>query len=493
MDHVIFAPRRLLAGMATLLLLTGCASSLNRPYESPASQLPAQYSYDSSSAAKESPASSDAWWKNFNDPELDRLIAQALLRNNNLAAATLRVRRAQLQAGLADQQLRPQFSGNANVGASRRLESNTASTRSNSVNLGASYELDLWNKLGSQRDLARWEALATAQDRESTALTLVATTAQLYWRLGFLNQRLASNALSIAYARTTFDLVQTQYRAGAVSGLEVAEARQALASQQASQAQLQQQAVEAVTALALLFDTAPGNFRADSSMPPGELPAGSTPLSSAVWRLPQSLPDTTLPGVDAGLPVQLLGRRPDLRAAELRVRESFTRIDATRASYYPALTLTGSLGSSSTALLQVLQNPVASLGLGLSLPFLQRTQMKLNIQVSEAQYDEAVVNFRQTLYSALGDVDNALSGRQQFARQAELLAESLAAARQAERLYEVRYRAGAAPLKAWLDAQEKRRSAEIAVADNRLSRLNNHVGLYQALGGDAVPLPGAAR
>jgi NodT family efflux transporter outer membrane factor (OMF) lipoprotein len=326
----------------------------------------------------------------------------------------------------------------------------------------------LWNKLGSQREVARWEAMASEQDRQSTRLALVATTARLYWQLAFVNQRLAANTQSIGYAQTTYQLVQMQYRAGAASGLEVAEAQQALASQQASQSALQQQAVEARTALALLLDSAPGSQAVSN---PATLPAGE------------------LPALQAGLPASLLARRPDLRAAELRLRESFTRIDATRASYYPALSLTGSLGTSSAQLTNLLQNPVAALGLGVTLPFLQRTNMQLSIKVSETQYEEAVINFRQTLYTALGDVDNALSSRQQLAQQAARLQESLQAARTAERLYEARYRAGAAALKAWLDAQEKRRSTDIALADNRLARLNSQLALYQALGGDAEPTP----
>jgi NodT family efflux transporter outer membrane factor (OMF) lipoprotein len=402
----------------------------------------------------------------LNDPVLDQLVADVLARNNNLAAATIRVRRAQLQAGLADQALQPALAGSASMGTRRSLEGDASSTRSSGVTLSASYEIDLWNKLGSQREVARWEALASEQDRQSTRLALVATTARLYWQLAFVNQRLAANTQSIGYAQTTYQLVQTQYRAGAASGLEVAEAQQALASQQASQSALQQQAVEARTALALLLDSAPGSQEVSN---------------------PAALPGGELPALQAGLPASLLARRPDLRAAELRLRESFSKIDATRASYYPALSLTGSLGTSSAQLTNLLQNPVAALGLGVTLPFLQRANMQLSIKVSETQYEEAVVNFRQTLYTALGDVDNALSSRQQLALQAIRLEESLQAARTAERLYEARYRAGAAALKAWLDAQEKRRSADIALADNRLARLNSQLALYQALGGDAEP------
>jgi NodT family efflux transporter outer membrane factor (OMF) lipoprotein len=460
--------RRPLA-LAALLMLGGCASTFNALFRTPALKIPAQYTQDSAVSMPVTPATDGTpWWTRLNDPVLDQLVAEVLARNNNLAAATIRVRRAQLQAGLADRALQPALAGSASTGARRSLESDATSARSSGVTLSASYEIDLWNKLGSQREVARWEALASEQDRQSTRLALIATTARLYWQLAFVNQRLAASTQSIGYAQTTYQLVQTQYRAGAASGLEVAEAQQALAGQQASQSALQQQAVEARTALALLLDNAPGSQAASN---------------------PAALPSGDLPALQAGLPASLLARRPDLRAAELRLRQSFTRIDATRASYYPALSLTGSLGTSSTQLTNLLQNPVAALGLGVSLPFLQRANMQLNIQVSETQYEEAVLNFRQTLYTALGDVDNALSLRQQLALQAARLQESLQAARTAERLYEVRYRAGAAALKAWLDAQEKRRSADIALADNRLSRLNNQLALYQALGGDAEPTP----
>ena len=460
--------RRPLA-LAALLMLGGCASTFNSLFRTPALKIPAQYTQDSAVSMPVTPATDGTpWWTRLNDPVLDQLVAEVLARNNNLAAATIRVRRAQLQAGLADQALQPALAGSASMGTRRSLEADASSSRSSGVTLSASYEIDLWNKLGSQREVARWEALASEQDRQSTRLALIATTARLYWQLAFVNQRLAASTQSIGYAQTTYQLVQTQYRAGAASGLEVAEAQQALAGQQASQSALQQQAVEARTALALLLDNAPGSQAASN---------------------PAALPSGDLPALQAGLPASLLARRPDLRAAELRLRQSFTRIDATRASYYPALSLTGSLGTSSTQLTNLLQNPVAALGLGVSLPFLQRANMQLNIQVSETQYEEAVLNFRQTLYTALGDVDNALSARQQLAQQAARLEESLQAARTAERLYEARYRAGAAALKAWLDAQEKRRSADIALADNRLARLNNQLALYQALGGDAEPTP----
>jgi NodT family efflux transporter outer membrane factor (OMF) lipoprotein len=416
-------------------------------------------------------AEGGAWWRNFNDPVLTGLVEGALARNNDLAAAAIRVRRAQYQAGLSEDQLFPQLGGSANVTRTRTLSGERLTTRNNTAELTVSYEVDLWGKLSRQRDAAQWEALATEQDRQSAALSLVGTAATLYWQTAFINQRIASSEESIAYARKTQDLVRAQYAAGGASALEMAEAEQTVASQQAAHALLVQARVEYANALAILFDGPPERTMAD----------------------PARLPRYPLPDARAGVPAELLGRRPDLRAAELRLREALATVDATRASFYPPLTLTGALGSASPTLSDILRNPIGSLGAGLTLPFLQWNQMQLNIKISKADYEERVVNFRQSLYQAMADVENALSNRAQLALQAAQLDASLSAARQAERLYEVRYRAGAVPLKDWLDAQEKRRTAEIARDENMLNRLVNQVTVYQALGGDdAAALAGGA-
>ncbi len=135
------------------------------------------------------------------------------------------------------------------------------------------------------------------------------------------------------------------------------------------------------------------------------------------------------------------------------------------------------------SLIEVVKNPYAALGAALTLPFIQWNTMKLNVEISKTDYEEAVVNFRQTLYSALSDVENALSARTYYAEEGKQLEESLALARRAEQLVEVRYRAGSTALQSWLDAQESWRDAERALSVVRLSQLKNCMTLYQALGG----------
>jgi len=447
-------------------LLSGCSGLLPRSqYTQPEMSLPQKW--QEASVTGTTVVNGEQWWRDFNDPTLNGLVERALKTNNNLAAAAIKVRRAQLNAQLTDTNLTPSITVGANSSYSRDLK-NRVDTRSSDVTASASYELDLWGKLASARDASRWEAEATESDRKSTALALIGTVATDYWQIAYLNDRIATAEASIVYAEKILELVEVKYRFGAVSALDQVQARQTLATQRAQLTQLLQQRTEARNALAILFDQSSEKAVAER----------------------QKLPEGPLPTVSAGLPASLLAQRPDLLAAEQRLRKFLANTDSTRASYYPSFTLTGTLGSSSTSLLQVLQNPYAALGAGLTLPFIQWNTMKLNVEISKTEYEEAVVNFRQTLYTALSDVENALSARRRYEEESRQLEESLSLARKAEELVEVRYRAGSTALQSWLDAQESRRSAEKSLADNRLNRFKNCMTLYQALGG-AMTVPSA--
>lgn len=448
--------RRAAALAGTLALLSGCTSA-SRNAPPPAPELPAQWA---GPVARQASATPDGWWRRFGDPMLDRLIDDALRTNNDLAAAAIRVYRAQLQAGLADTNLTPNVTLGATGNASRTLDTHQT-RRTSGVTATLGYELDLWGKLAAQRDAARWELEATQADRDAARLALIGTTAALYWQLAYLNQQIAFGDANIAYAERTLKLVQSRHAAGATSGLDLAQAERNLTALRADQTQLIQQRTENRNALAILF--------------------GRPPQRQAAER--DALPDTPLPEVAAGVPAELLGRRPDLRAAEFRLRESLANVDVTRTSFYPTFTLTGSVGTASTSLERVLQNPVATLGLGLALPFIQWNTMQLQIKVSKSQYEEAVVNFRQSLYRALGEVENALAARVQLDAEADERGRALALARRAETLAKARFAAGATGVQPWLDEQQRLRDAQSALARNQLGRLNNRMNLYQVLGG----------
>jgi NodT family efflux transporter outer membrane factor (OMF) lipoprotein len=455
------------------VLLVGCAL-IRTHYATPPLVIPAQWQQATVIPAKagiqpnelatNTIPSHSPWWHAFQDPELDALIDRALQRNADLAAAAIRVRRAQLEAQLASNQLFPTVSADVSARETRTLYAPRYTAKSAGGSLAASYEIDLWGRLSSVSESARWEAKASEQDRESTVLSLVGTIMRLYWQSAYLSQLVDSSEQSIAYAEQTLRLIQTQYRAGEVTELEVVEAHRSLEAQLAGHSELLQQQSETANALALLFNTAPEQRQLVGL---------------------RDLNHVSLPDVAAGLPANLLSHRPDVRAAELRLRETLAGVDATRASFYPTFSLTGGLGTGGTSLADVLRNPIGSLGASVILPLLQWRDLKYTVGISKIQFEEATIEFRKTLYQALCDVENALTAREQLAVQNDALTNTLEDAQRAEHLTEVRYRAGAVALTAWLDAQEVRRNAQNALARNRLNQLANQVTLYQVLGGDA--------
>ena len=465
----------------SMLILAGCSSLSEVTYTQPDMAMPNQWGVATSAVSQtQLSATNDdktraeilaktGWWKNFDDPQLNLLIAKALETNNDLAAATIKVRQAQLTAGLAEDALYPDLSAGSDTSISRQFDSqdnnsNGDINRSFGLEAGISYELDLWGKLGHDYDAAKWEALATLEDRESTALSLIGTTATLYWQAVYYQQRLDIAQASIDYAQLTLDLVDVQYASGSTSSLEVNEARSNLESQRAAVTQIEQSLTETKNALSILFN-----------QPPSDITITRT-----------ALPSGFLPTIPEGLPADLLERRPDVRAAELRLRESVEELNSVKTSLLPTISLTSTLGSSSDQLRNLLSNPIGALGASLALPFLNWNEGQLNIKVSEAEYEQAITEFRQTTYQAMADVENALSARTNYDRRAERLEAALRASANAERIYEARFRSGAVAMQDWLDSQEDRRTAEEAVIDNQLERITNLITLYQALGGDAV-------
>ncbi|MEQ1324191.1 efflux transporter outer membrane subunit [Acinetobacter soli] len=445
--------------------LVGCAAVVKTPYHAPAVQTPSSFQYDKTQAASNYANYADRWWTLFGDTQLNQLVDQVIAKNTDLAVAGITLRQARLKAGLAADQQGPRV--NSSVSTSQNIDVNSGDRSSNglSLNAGVSYELDLFGKLARQTEAAKWEALATAQDLQATAQTLIGTTTKLYWQLAYLNESLSTAQQSLATSEKLYSLVNTQYQAGAVSGLDLTQAEQSVQSQKANLSQIQQSLVETRTALAVLLHI---------------------PVQQLNIQEPQRLPQVNLPQIQAGLPASILSRRPDLRAAELRLRETLATKDATTASYYPSISLTGSLGSSSTSLTELIKNPVLALGANLSLPFLQYNDMKKNIAISQLDYEKAIIQYRQTLYQAFADVENALSARTELNQQVQFQQRNLELAEKAERLTDVRYRNGAIALKNVLDQQQTTRTARLSLVNTKQSQYNAYVTLMQALGGSPI-------
>ncbi|WP_086980734.1 efflux transporter outer membrane subunit [Vibrio aphrogenes] len=451
--------KTLLSLVVSALLLTGCGALTRTDYEAPPVQVPEQWQQQHVAGD----VKMDPWWHAFHDATLNHYIDQALQTNNDLAVATFTVQKARLQMGLTKDDLYPQFSSTTSAGVSKPLNGGD-SQESYSTGLSVSYELDLWGKISADVDEARWSALASLEDRESTAQSLVATTASLYWQIGYLKQRIALSHSDVADAQKTLDLIARQYQLGAVSQLDVLEAKRTLASLQAQQSQYQQQLIEANNAFAILFNQPPMD------------------MSSKV----EQLPDLELPNVASGIPADLLIRRPDVKAAIYDIKSTLAGKDSADLEYLPTFTLTGALGGSSEALKDLLSDPIGSLGADLTLPFLQWNDMQNNKAIADVEYQSAIVSYRQVLYSAFQDVENALSAREQLIYQRARLQEQYDAAEQAEKIYIARYKYGSITIMELLESQENTRDAKAALLENRYNQFVAQVALYQSLGGQDV-------
>lgn len=463
-----------LTKLASALLLgsslVGCAAVVKTPYQQPAINMPGSFQNNKVLSQQiHADILADQWWTLFKDPQLNNLVNEVLAQNTDLAVAGISLQQARIQARQAQSQQGVRV-GDAGLTTRRSFDLKDGDSSSSfGINYpGLSYELDLFGKLANQTEAARWEALASEEDLQATAQSLIGTTAQLYWQLAYLNERYSVVQQNLATAQKTYDLVRVQYRAGAVSGLDLTQAEQAIQSQQATLSQIEQQRVETRTGLAVLLHM---------------------PVQQLAIQEPSRLPNIQLPSIQADLPASLLSRRPDLRATELRLRKALANKDANKASYYPSISLTGNLTTgigSSTSLSNALKNPVATLGAGLTLPFLQWNDMKRDLQVNELEYEKAIIQYRQTMYEAFADVENALSNRTELTKQVALQQRNVELAERTERLTEVRYRNGAVALKNLLDAQETTRNARLSLVQTRQNQYNAYVTLMQALGGSPI-------
>ncbi|MBR7630683.1 efflux transporter outer membrane subunit [Aeromonas popoffii] len=400
------------------------------------------------------------WWQGFHDPALDQLVEAVLAANPDMQVAGLRLRSALLGSDLADTNLTPSVNASLDANGNKDLKTGKAtSTMGPSLNL--SYEVDLWGRLASVRDQASWEAQASAQDLAAIRLTLIGKALEQYWQLAYLGSAISLGERQLAnYARTE-QLTQVKYQAGAVTRLDLVQASQQKAGKQAELSALLVQQEQARNGLRLLLGRSSG------------------PLEFA----PTALTTAPVPSLAVGIPADVLARRPDVRAAELRLRKTLAKGDEIRTSFYPTLSLTGRASTTSDTLTQVLQNPVGTLGATLALPFLEYNKTRISIASSELDYQIAEAEFRKQLYIALGEVEDGLAARHHGEQRLTYLAEQRTFAKEAERLAKARFQAGATGVRDWLDEQNRLWDAELALLKQQQEQLNTMARIYKALGG----------
>jgi multidrug efflux system outer membrane protein len=408
------------------------------------------------------------WWKAFNDPALDDLVGRALAANQSLAAAAARVEQARAAAGIARSSYLPSVGLNPSVNRARTSETTdnrfpVAETTTYRASIDASWELDLFGRIRRLNEGARAEAAASAADFENVRLTLTAEVAASYFSLRALDRETAIVADGIALRRKALELVNSRRTNAAATDFDVARAEAELASTEADAAALANRRAALQNALAVLLGEAAPSFN----------------LSTLNTQL------STIPAVPAGLPAELLERRPDVAAAESALAAANARIGVAKAAFFPAISLTGSFGQASGDIDRLFNTDsrLWSIGPSLYLPIFQGGRNRANLARSRAAFDENVALFRQRVLVAFREVQDALTATQLLADQASAQDRAVAAARRAGELAQTRYDAGYVNYFEVIDAQRTVLTAERASAQLSAQRLVNSVGLIKALGG----------
>jgi multidrug efflux system outer membrane protein len=407
------------------------------------------------------------WWEVFDDDPLKALIEEALRSNYDLRTATWRVEEFRARAGIARSQLFPQIDYNGSWTRTRQSALITgapalAPYSYYDVNLGASWEIDLWGRIRRLSEASLAQFLATEEARRGVLLSVVSEVAEAYFELRMLDARLEIDKRTTEAFQGTYDLFSRQSAGGIASQLEVARAEAALNTAAATVPNVERQIVAQENLLCFLL-----------GRNPGPIPRGA---SLTEQRIP--------PEVPAGLPSALLERRPDVRQAEQQLVSANANVGAALASFFPTISLTGSYGAVSSDVSALFPaGKTWSFTAGLTGPLFHGLALKNQYEANLALFEEAKSQYESTVTNAFGEVSTALVAHQKLADAEERLARSVAAYQEAVSLANMRYVSGLSSYVEVLDAQQQLFPAEIALAQLRFDRLANFVELYKALGG----------
>jgi NodT family efflux transporter outer membrane factor (OMF) lipoprotein len=475
----------LVALTLSALALVGCVVGPN--YSRPSAPTPTQWKEQPpdgwKTATPHDEISKGNWWTVFGDPQLNDLETQAVAQNQNLQAAAERVLEARAQAMATRSNLYPTVSGGFSPGRAR-----TSGTRliapadeppafsANNFNLPiqASYEVDLWGQIRRSLESANALTQMSVANYENVLLQLKSDVASYYIMAHYIDQELIILRNNIDLQQRAVDLANVRHQGGVASGLDVSAAEALLDTTQATYVGLGVQRAQFEHALAVLLGKPPADF----SLP-------GRPLEIAP------------PAIPAGLPSELLERRPDIGAAERLMASNNALVGVNRAAFYPNVTLTFAAGGLSSFLPQILNAPslVWAATANLTQPIYTGGRLSANLLYARASYDESVASYRQTVLSAFQEVEDGLSTLRVLEQQATAYDQAVRSAQATADISTARYREGLANYLEVITADENLLTNQRSADQVLEQRLLTTIQLIQALGGgwqdSTIYTPGA--
>ena len=461
-------------GMA-LLLLEGC-SSVGPDYVRQDPRVPTRYGALETGISTGDNVNRDllnSWWTMFQDPVLNRLMRQAVAGNLDLRIAKTRVQQARALSRVSSSRLLPEGGGTGRYDRLRRSETGAESLGASGgrttdfylAGFDAAWEIDIFGGVRREIEAAEADLAASHDALNDTLVTLQGEVARNYVQLRGLQFRLDIARQEVGIRKENVAVTEARAKAGLVSELDSARARGELANAEARIPFLERSLMAATYRLGVLLGQEPESLQADFREPP-QLPT-----------VPANLP--------AGLPSELLRRRPDIRRAEREVAAATARIGVSTAELFPKFSLTGSFGYSSSRFDEIFReaNNFWSVGPTISWPILNVRRILAGIDASEAVQQEALARYEKTVLLSLEEVENALVALSREKRRADPLTDSVRENDLAVQLAMDRYLAGLQSFLAVTDAQAALYAAEDQLAQSRENQALAFVALYKALGG----------
>ena len=457
--------RKLAASSLVLALLTGCA--VGPDYKKPPVTAPDAYREVQGPPAPAASVADQPWWDVFGDPVLAQLIDQALQTGYDVQIAAARVEEARARAGIARSEFFPQIGYGAESSRGRNsvyVPPNSTATRNlNSVNVNFGWELDVWGRIRRLNEAAKAQYLASEDARRGVLLSLVSEVATTYFALRELDEELAVAKKTVAAFQETYNLYKRKLDEGAASAVETSYAEAALGQVAAQVPELERRIEATENQLNLLLGRNPG------PVPRGEALAA------------QPVP----PEIPAGLPSELLQRRPDVRQSEQQLIAANALVGVATANFFPVISLTGFFGAVGPQLDSFFYpaGKTWSIAAGLLGPLFQGGRLRSEYGATYAQWEQARLQYEQTVTGAFAETTTVLYARQKIGASVAELERTVRAYGEMVRLSNLRYDSGLANYFEVLYAMQQLFPAEIALARARLDLLIDYVDIYKALGG----------
>ncbi len=452
---------------STMALVAGC--TMGPDYVRPKVEAPAEFRFEPNAVAE---TANTTWWKQFGDPVLDQLIDTALANNLNVKIAAANVEQATAVITQTRSALFPQVGYSANGERARIPDTGVAALpgfpnpqTTYQALLTASWEIDLWGRIRRLSQAAQANMLATDEARRGVILSLVASVATNYLTLRGLDEQLViANSTLGTYAESV-RLYQLQFQYGQTSQMTVSQAQSQYETAAAQIPQIESQIAQTENALSILL-----------GRNPGPIPRG------------KSVYDLALPTVPAGVPSSLLERRPDLLQAEEALIAANAQIGAAKALYFPTISLTGALGSSSRDLSDLFKGPARVWNYAGQIigPIFTFGAVSGQVAQSEAAQQAALLNYQLSIQNAFADVDNALVANQKLKDQLAAQERLVAALKDYARLAKLQYDGGYTAYSTVLQAEQSLFPAELTLASVRASVFTSAANTYKAMGGGWV-------